>query len=279
MVDLFRVQDPGGQRMSKFDTLLWDEPEPGVVLITLNRPPMNPVTIAMLDEIRQAMAEVAADPRIRSVIFTGSGDKAFSAGADMAQFEEQFAKQADLPPMYFQFATKADLLALETLPKPVISAINGTAVGEGLEICMASDFRIMARSARIGFPEANIGLIPASGGCSRIVKLVGLARAKEMVMLGDLMSAEEAERHGMVWKVVDDDRLIPEALELASKLAKKAPLALGMAKAVLRACVDTDMTSGHTLEMLAQNVLMDSKDHNEGVRAFLDRRKPTFTGM
>jgi enoyl-CoA hydratase/carnithine racemase len=236
--------------MSKFDTLLWDEPEPGVVLITLNRPPMNPVTIAMLDEIRDAMAEVAGDP-----------------------------KQAELPPMYFQFATKADLLALETLPKPVISAINGTAVGEGLEICMASDFRIMARSARIGFPEANIGLIPASGGCSRIVKLVGLARAKEMVMLGDLMSAEEAERYGMVWKVVDDDQLIPEAVALAQKLAKKAPLALGMAKAVLRACVDTDMTSGHTLEMLAQNVLMDSKDHNEGVRAFLDRRKPTFTGM
>ncbi|HET9769274.1 MAG TPA: enoyl-CoA hydratase-related protein [Acidimicrobiia bacterium] len=265
--------------MSKFDTLLWDEPEPGVVLITLNRPPMNPVTIGMLDEIRDAMAEVAGNPKIRSVIFTGQGDKAFSAGADMAQFEEQFAKQAELPPMYFQFATKADLLSLETLPKPVISAINGTAVGEGLEICMASDFRIMARSARIGFPEANIGLIPASGGCSRIVKLVGLARAKEMVMLGDLMSAEEAERYGMVWKVVDDDQLIPEAIGLAQKLGKKAPLALGMAKAVLRACVDTDMTSGHTLEMLAQNVLMDSKDHNEGVRAFLDRRKPTFTGM
>jgi len=265
--------------MSKFDTLLWDEPEPGIVLITLNRPPMNPVTIAMLDEIREAMAVVAADPKIRAVIFTGQGDKAFSAGADMAQFEEQFAKQAELPPMYFQFATKADLLALETLPKPVISAINGTAVGEGLEICMASDFRIMARSARIGFPEANIGLIPASGGCSRIVKLVGLARAKEMVMLGELMSAEEAERYGMVWKVVDDEALIPEAVKLAQKLAKKAPLALGMAKAVLRACVDTDMTSGHTLEMLAQNVLMDSKDHSEGVRAFLDRRKPEFTGM
>ncbi|HEV7865210.1 MAG TPA: enoyl-CoA hydratase/isomerase family protein, partial [Acidimicrobiia bacterium] len=149
--------------MSKFDTLLWDEPEPGVVLITLNRPPMNPDTIAMLDEIRAAMAEVAGDPEIRAVIFTGQGDKAFSAGADMAQFEEQFAKQAELPPMYFQFATKADLLSLETLPKPVISAINGTAVGEGLEICMASDFRIAARSARIGFPEANIGLIPASG--------------------------------------------------------------------------------------------------------------------
>src|SRR5438309_2131607 len=106
------------------------------------------------------MAGVAADPKFRAVIFTGRGDKAFSAGADMAQFEEQCAKQAELPPMYFQFAAKADLLALETLPKPVISAINGTAVGEGLEICMAADFRIMARSARIGFPDADLSLIP-----------------------------------------------------------------------------------------------------------------------
>src|SRR3989442_8885840 len=114
-----------------FKTLLWDEPEPGVVLITLNRPPMNAVTIGMLDEIRSAMAEVAADPDLRAVIFTGSGTKAFSAGADMAQFEEEFAQATELPPMYFRFAQKADLLALETLPKPVISAINGTAVGEG----------------------------------------------------------------------------------------------------------------------------------------------------
>ncbi|HLF40850.1 MAG TPA: enoyl-CoA hydratase/isomerase family protein [Acidimicrobiia bacterium] len=264
--------------MAEFETLLWEEPEPGTVLITLNRPPMNAVTIGMLDEIRHAMAEVAANPAHRVVIFTGAGERAFSAGADLAQFEDEFARASELPPMYFRYATKADLLALETLPKPVISAINGTAVGEGLEIAMASDFRIAGRSARLGFPEANIGLIPASGGCSRIVKLVGLARAKEMVMLGELMTAEEAERNGLLWKVVDDDALLTEAVALAAKLAKKAPLALGMAKAVLRACVDTDMTAGHTVEMLAQNVLMDSADHQEGVRAFLERRPPTFTG-
>jgi enoyl-CoA hydratase len=261
-----------------FETLLWDVPEPGVVLITLNRPPMNPVTIAMLDEIRQAMDEVAADDEVRAVIFTGQGKKAFSAGADMAQFEEEFAKQSELSPMFFRYATKADLLALETLPKPVISAINGTAVGEGLEIAMASDFRIGARSARLGFPEASIGLIPASGGCSRIVKLVGLARAKEMVLLGELMTAEEAAAGGLLWKVVDDDRLLDEAIGLAKRLAKKAPLALGMAKAVLRASADADMTSAHTLEMIAQNVLMETKDHNEGVRAFLDKRPPKFSG-
>jgi enoyl-CoA hydratase/carnithine racemase len=238
---------------------------------------MNPVTIAMLDEIREAMAVVASHDDLRAVIFTGQG-KAFSAGADMAQFEAEFEAASELAPMYFRYAQKADLLSLERLPKPVISAVNGTAVGEGLEIAMASDFRIGARSARIGFPEANIGLIPASGGCSRIVKLIGLARAKELVLLGDLVTAEEAQRAGLFWKVVDDEDLLSASIELAQRLAKKAPLALGMAKAVLTASVDADMTSAHTLEMIAQNVLMGSRDHQEGVRAFLGKRRPTFVG-
>lgn len=261
-----------------FESLLWDEPEPGVILITLNRPPMNPVTIGMLDEIRTAMAIVGSEDDIRSVIFTGQGDKAFSAGADMGQFEREFESRGEQGPSYLRYILKADLLALELLPKPVISAINGTAVGEGLEIAMASDFRLARRSARIGFPEANIGLIPASGGCSRIVKLIGLARAKELVMLGELLSAEEAKEAGLLWKVTGDDGLLDEAVGLAKKLAKKAPLALAMAKHVLRASADTDMGTAHTIEMLAQNVLMDSKDHDEGVRAFLAKRPPTFTG-
>jgi enoyl-CoA hydratase len=215
---------------------------------------------------------------VRAVIITGAGDRAFSAGADMAEFQREFAQRDDLSPMFFRYATKVGLLALETLPKPVISAINGTAVGEGLEIAMCSDFRLAGRSARLGFPEANIGLIPASGGCSRIVKLVGLARAKEMVLLGDLMDAEEAARAGLLWRVVDDGELLDAAVTLGQRLARKAPLALGMAKAVLRACMDVDMTSGHTLEMVAQNVLMQSTDHLEGVDAFLNKRSPQFVG-
>jgi Enoyl-CoA hydratase/carnithine racemase len=146
-----------------FETLLWDEPEPGVVLITLNRPPMNAVTIGMLDEIRTAMAEVAADPDVRAVIFTGQGDKAFSAGADLAQFEEEFAKADELAPMYFRYASKADLLALGDPAQAGDLGHQRHGGGEGLEIAMASDFRLAARSARIGFPEANIGLIPPPG--------------------------------------------------------------------------------------------------------------------
>lgn len=260
-----------------FETLRVEEPAPGIALISLTRPPVNAVNLTMLEEFRTLAEMLAADDDTRVAIITGEG-KVFSVGADMAHFQTEFAQRADSAPIYIRLATKVGLLALETLPKPVICALNGTAVGEGLEIAMASDFRIAARSARLGFPEANIGLIPASGGCSRIVKLVGLARATEMVLLGELMDAEEAAAAGLLWKVVDDGNLIDTAIDLACRLARKAPLALGMAKAVLRACTDIDMTSGHTLEMMAQSVLMKTRDHEEGVEAFLAKRAAEFIG-
>jgi enoyl-CoA hydratase/carnithine racemase len=254
------------------------EPSPGTLLVTMNRPPMNAMTVEMLAELKIVAELAEADPTIRVVVITGAG-AAFSAGADMAEFERMFAERGDEQPLYFRYASKVGLLAFESLPKPVISAINGVAVGEGLEVAMVSDFRIMARTAKIGFPEGNIGLIPASGGCSRIVKLVGLARAKELVLLGEMLDGAEAHRIGLVWKVVEDDALLDTALDLAQRLSKKAPLALGMAKAVLRASMDIDMTSGHTLEMVAQSVLQATSDHESGVRAFLDKRKPEFRGI
>jgi enoyl-CoA hydratase/carnithine racemase len=273
------VLDTGKVRIANasFETLRLEEPAPGVALISLTRPPVNAVNLTMLEEFRTLAEMLAADDDTRVAIITGEG-KTFSVGADMAHFQSEFAQRAELAPIYIRLATKVGLLALETLPKPVICALNGTAVGEGLEIAMASDFRIAARSARLGFPEANIGLIPASGGCSRIVKLVGLARAKEMVLLGELMDAEEAATAGLLWRVVEDGDLIDAAVDLASRLARKAPLALGMAKAVLRACADVDVTSGHTLEMMAQSVLMKTRDHEEGVEAFLSKRAAEFIG-
>ncbi|HEY1919486.1 MAG TPA: enoyl-CoA hydratase/isomerase family protein [Streptosporangiaceae bacterium] len=260
-----------------FDTVLWDEPEPGIIVITLNRPPMNAVNLPMLAEIDRIIDIAHEDESIRVLIFTGSGARAFSAGADMGNFTSEF-DAGPQPPNFFRHGNKISLIRLEKLAKPVISAINGVAVGEGFEIAMASDFRIAARSARIGFPEANIGLIPASGGCSRIVKLVGLAKAKEMVLYGDLMPAEEAYRQGLLFKVVNDEELLAEAVKLGQHLARKAPLALGMAKLVLAACADADMATSHTLEMISQTVLMNTQDHNNGVQSFLNKEKPTFTG-
>jgi enoyl-CoA hydratase len=164
------------------------------------------------------------------------------------------------------------------LLKPVIAAINGVAVGEGLEMALASDFRIASEKAKLGFPEAKIGLIPASGGCSRIVKQLGIMRAKELYLGGDIMTAEEAHALGLVTRVVPHDRLMDEAMALARRLAAKAPLALAACKAVLNACVDTDVASGHVLELMAQTVLVNTKDHLEGIQAFVQKRDPKFIG-
>lgn len=263
----------------KFNDLLWDETDDGIVTVTFNRPDdLNPISLDALKEINAAIEEVRQNDRYRVLIFTGAG-RAFSAGADVKKFAEgTFREEGELP-LFFRISKGTDPVAnLEGLLKPVIAALNGVAVGEGLEIALASDFRIASEKAKLGFPEAKIGLIPASGGCSRIVKQLGIMRAKELYLGGELMTAEEAQRVGLVTKVVPADRLMDEAMALARRLVAKAPLALAACKAVLHACVDTDVASGHVLELLAQNVLVNTKDHLEGIQAFVEKRQPKFIG-
>ena len=262
-----------------FDDLIWEATDDGIVTVTFNRPDdLNPISLDALDELNRVLAEMKDNDRYRVLIFTGAG-RAFSAGADVKKFNEGVLREPDELPLFFRMQKRNDVVAgIESLPKPVISAINGVAVGEGLEIALASDFRIASDRARLGFPEAKIGLIPASGGCSRIVKYVGLMRAKELYLGGEILGAEEAHRLGLVTKVVPHDRLMEEAHELAGRLVAKAPLALSACKAVLNACVDTDVASGHVLELMAQTVLIGTRDHDEGVRAFVEKREPKFTG-
>lgn len=263
----------------KFKDLLWDEPETGVVVVTFNRPDdLNPITVDCLAEINAVIDEVRQNDEHRVLMFTGAG-RAFSAGADVKKFAEGTFREEDEQPLFFRLNKKPDVVPnIENLLKPVISVINGVAVGEGLEIALSSDFRIASDRARLGFPEARIGLIPASGGCSRIVKQLGIMRAKELYLGGELLGAEEALSLGLVTRVVPHERLMEESLELARKLLSKAPLALATCKAVLNACVDTDVASGHVLELMAQTVLMGTRDHAEGVQAFVDKRVPRFSG-
>jgi len=159
-----------------------------------------------------------------------------------------------------------------------LAAINGTCVGGGLELALACDLRLAARSARFGLPENNLGLIPGIGGCSRLVKLVGFGRAKELVLTGEIITAEDALRHGLVSRVVDDGALMAEALALAERLAGKAPQALGIAKRVLQSCVSADLQTGRTLESFGQSILIKTRDHREGVTAFREKRRPKFEG-
>ena len=167
---------------------------------------------------------------------------------------------------------------IEGMEVPVIAAINGVAAGGGMELALSCDFRIAADTAKLGFPENNVGLIPGSGGCSRLVKLVGLARAKRLVMSGEMVTAERGLALGLVEEVVPAAGLREHALAFAKTLEVKAPLALGLAKIVLNACANVDPDTGRHFERIGQSVLKTTEDHLEGARAFVEKRKPAFKG-
>jgi enoyl-CoA hydratase len=167
---------------------------------------------------------------------------------------------------------------IEAIEVPVIAAINGVAAGGGLELALSCDFRFAADTAKLGFPENNVGLIPGSGGCSRLVKVVGLSRAKRLVMSGEMILAPRALEIGLVDEVFPAEALLGKTKEFAKTLAGKAPLALGLAKLVLNACANVDPDTGRQLERLGQSILKKTEDHEEGAKAFVEKRKPKFKG-
>jgi enoyl-CoA hydratase len=257
-----------------FKTLRYDMAD-GIATVTIDRPEKNnAISPEMRADFRALADEVYGDEAVRVVVFTGAG-KTFCVGADVSTFETEWNTPA--------FRANTRLLTnffndLEALEKPVIAAINGTCVGGGLELALACDLRLAARTARFGLPENNLGLIPGIGGCSRLVKLVGFGRAKELVLTGEIISAEEAHRAGLVSRVVEDEALPGAARELAGRLAGKAPQALGIAKRVLQNCVSADLQTGRTLESFGQSILIKTGDHREGVKAFREKRRPKFEG-
>jgi enoyl-CoA hydratase len=254
-----------------------ERPEPGIALLTLNRPErFNSWHQEMRDEMAQAVKELGADESLRVLIVTGAG-KAFSAGEDVSGM----AGLGDIGTRGFRRVARHIhnvFDEIEAMELPVIAAINGVAAGGGLELALSCDFRIAGDGARMGFPENNVGLIPGSGGCSRLVKLVGPAIAKRLVMTGEIVSAARALDLGLVEEVAPQDQLLPRAMEFAAILAKKAPLALGLGKLVINACVNSDTATGRTLERLGQSILKKTEDHAEGARAFLEKRPAAFKG-
>ncbi len=259
-----------------YETVILDQRGP-VALLTLNRPDrLNAWNVQMRKEMAAAMAEVVADADTRILVFTGAG-RAFSAGEDvrgMKGLTEQGTRA------YRQIARGVHNFfdEIEAVEMPVIAALNGVAAGGGAELALSCDFRIAASGARFGFPENNVGLIPGSGGCSRLVKLVGPAKAKRLVMTGEMVPAERAFALGLVDEVTAAGGALDRALEFADELAAKAPLALGLAKLVINACVNADLATGRNLERLGQSVLKTSEDHAEGARAFVEKRPPEFKG-
>jgi len=247
-----------------------------IATVTLNRPErLNAINEDMREDFNRLFSELQTNDQIGVVIITGAG-RAFSAGGDIEYFERDWntAKFRLENHRLTQFFDE-----LEQIEKPVIAAINGPCTGAGLQITLSCDIRIASDQAKFGFRENNIGLIPGAGGCSRLVKLIGYGKAKELIFMGDMISAEEAERIGLVNRVVlPHDNLLPYARSMAEHLLSRAPEALGLAKRILWHSVNSDFSTGRMMEALAQSVLLKTKDHKEGISAFRDKRKPEFRG-
>ncbi|ARM76244.1 enoyl-CoA hydratase/isomerase family protein [Acidianus manzaensis] len=243
--------------------------------IILNRPDkLNALSLAMLTEIEEAIKQFEVDNEVNLVIFTGNG-KAFSAGADISQFKELNSISA------INFARKGRKVMdyIESLMKPTIAMINGYALGGGLELALACDFRISAEEAQLGLPEINLGIYPGFGGTQRLVRLIGKAKAMEMMMTGDRISSKEAERIGLVNKVVPLSNLEEETLKFANKLLEKSPISLAILKSVILYGNDSPILDGLNMESLGWGVAFSTQDQKEGVSAFLEKRKPNFKGV
>ncbi|HEX8753071.1 MAG TPA: enoyl-CoA hydratase-related protein [Solirubrobacterales bacterium] len=244
-----------------------------VALIRLAEPERrNVLDRAMAEALRQAAERVGADPAVRAVVLTGSG-RTFAAGADIREIGEASAAEN----LAYNRRLREAVDAVATIPVPTIAAINGHAIGGGLELACACTLRIAAAEAKLGLPEARLGIMPATGGLARLPRLIGPAATARLALTGELIEAPEAEALGLL-RAVPADRVEPEALALARRIAEAAPLATRAILATLREDAELPLAAAteRTEERLA--ALLESADRREGARAFLERRPPRFTG-
>ncbi len=246
-----------------------------VLTVTINRPEKrNALNIKTLDEIRTVMQQIYDDASVRGVIITGSGDKAFVAGADIAEF----AKVDELNSRKFAENGQEIFAMIENCPKPVIAAVNGFALGGGCELAMACHLRVAVETAKFGQPEVNLGIIPGYGGTQRLTQLVGKAKALEWMMTGDMVTAAEAHQYGLVNHVVaTHDLLLAKAGELMAKILSKAPIAIEMVISCVNSAFMKDK-NGYQIEANAFSICCRTADFKEGTTAFLEKRQPEFQG-
>jgi enoyl-CoA hydratase len=256
-----------------FDTLMVTIAQ-RVATVTINRPDKrNALNAAVRADILDALDELRDEPEVRVLVFTGAGDKAFIAGADIAEFAERTPLE--------QRAVMEGRRVFDEIaayPKPTIAMINGFALGGGCELALACDMRIAARSAKLGQPEIRLGLIPGGGGTQRLPRLVGAGRALRLILSGDLIDAAEAHRIGLVDEIVDDDTLRARTAEIAQGMAAHSPVALRLAKAAVIAALEAPLSAGLAMERELFITAFASQDRQEGVAAFLEKRAPDFQG-
>jgi len=260
--------------MSEFETILLSI-EDGVATITVNRPDKrNALNAAVRREIGSALDQIRDDTNVRVVVFTGAGEKAFIAGADIGEFTQRTPLE--------QRAVMSGAVVFETIaefPKPTIAMINGFALGGGCELAIACDLRIAAYSARLGQPEIKLGIIPGGGGTQRLPRMIGPGQAMRLILTGELISAEEAARIGLVDLVVEDAELVPRTMDIARTMAQHSPVAVQLAKNAIRAALETPLSAGLRYERELFITAFASDDKREGISAFLEKRTPNFRGQ
>ncbi len=251
------------------------EMEDRLAIVTINRPEaLNALNASVLRALSMAIEHLSMAQAVGAIVLTGAGEKAFVAGADI----KEMATLSALEMRAFSEMGRRLGDAMAVCSKPIIAAINGYALGGGCELALACDIRIASDRARIGQPEVNIGIIPGFGGSQRLPRLIGAGWAAEMIYTGDPVDAATAERIGLVNRVVPADRLLEEAKTLARKILEKSPAAIALAKACLRAANDMPLSSGLDFETAAFGVVGSTHDKEEGMRAFIEKRKPAWSG-
>jgi enoyl-CoA hydratase len=260
--------------MSDFQNIK-SETKNHIAYITIDRPKvLNALNMATMQEIKQAFAAAKDDADVRVVILTGSGEKAFVAGADIGELSQHTPVSAKA----YTHQGQAIIDAIENLGKPVIACINGFALGGGCEIAMACTMRLASENARLGQPEVKLGLIPGYGGTQRLPRLVGKGIATQLVLTGEMISAQEAHRIGLVNEVVAAAELIPRAEAIAAKIVANAPLAIQYCMEAVNHGLDMTLADGLFLEATLFGVCCATEDKNEGTKAFLEKRPAEFKG-
>ncbi len=243
-----------------------------VGIVTLNRPKvLNALSHELMDELVQALEAFDADDSVRVMVLTGS-ERAFAAGADIGEMSEETTVSIMLKD---RFATWDKVRKIK---KPIIAAVSGFALGGGCELMMTCDIIVASETAQFGQPEINIGVIPGAGGTQRLTRVVGKHKAMEMILTGRPMTAQEAYHYGLVVKVVPVELYLEEAKKLAHEIAKKSPIALKLAKEAVLKTYEMSMSEGLEFERKNFYMLFSSEDQKEGMKAFLEKRKPTFSG-
>ncbi|MEJ2237095.1 MAG: enoyl-CoA hydratase-related protein [Gemmatimonadales bacterium] len=245
-----------------------------VANLTINRPEkLNALDSETRAQLIEALDEIAGNDSVRVVVLTGKGEKAFVAGADIAEFEGRSTMD-----QYAVMKRRRVFEAIESLPKPTIAAVNGYCLGGGCELAMACDIRIASDNAKLGQPEVNLGIIPGGGGTQRLPRLVGMGRAYKLLYTGEIIAADEALQIGLVDEVVPQSELLRRVADLATRIAEKSPLTLRIIKEAVRASARAPLDEGIRLETTLFGLAFSSEDKAEGIAAFLEKRPPDFKG-